>query len=88
MSDAEAVAGDEELQRVCEAVMRIRSRELTLRKAAELYGIPRSTLGDRARGRVRLFAKRVRRRRMKLSMEHETEEEPATSVEHDEEQAD
>lgn len=68
MSDAAALAeeGDEELQQVCEAVMRIRSRELTLRKAAKLYGIPRSTLGDRVRGRVKLFAKRVKRRRSRL----------------------
>ena len=65
VSDApdNAVEADEALQKVCEAVMRIRSRELTLRKAAEIYGIPRSTLSDRVCGRVRLFARRVQRRR-------------------------
>ena len=73
VSDAAALAvdGDEELQQVCEAVMRIRSRELTLRRAAELYGIPRSTLGDRVRGRVKLFAKRVKRQRSRQGPQHE-----------------
>lgn len=73
VSDAAALAvdGDEELQQVCEAVMRIRSRELTLRRAAELYGIPRSTLGDRVRGRVQLFTKRVKRQRSRQGPQHE-----------------
>ena len=72
MSDAAALAveGDEDLQQVCEAVLRIRSKELTLRKAAKLYGIPRSTLGDRVRGRVKLFAKRVKRRRSRQKGTH------------------
>lgn len=58
VSDA-ATRPDDELLRVYEAVMRIRSRELTLRKAAQIYGIPRSTLSDRVNGRVKLSAKRI-----------------------------
>ncbi|KAK7481303.1 hypothetical protein BaRGS_00027563 [Batillaria attramentaria] len=37
-----------------EAAMRVRMKQLTLRKAAEIYKIPRSTISDRVTGRVKM----------------------------------
>lgn len=45
--------------------MRVRNKELTLRKAAEIYKIPRSTISDRVTGKVRFDAARTPKLRRK-----------------------
>lgn len=41
---------------ILEAASRVKARELTLRKASELYNIPRSTISDYVTGKIKKMA--------------------------------